>query len=120
VNRNRGAGTRVLIDELLGERRPAGFAYEPRSHHAVSAAVVQKRADWGVTIESVAAQGGLAFRPLRLERYDFAVPAGRWDRPAVAALRRLLEPGSDLRAALQERGFGAPEDAPRGGRSAGH
>ncbi len=120
VNRNRGAGTRVLIDELLGERRPAGFAYEPRSHHAVSAAVVQKRADWGVTIESVASQGGLAFRPLRLERYDFAVPAGRWDRPAVAALRRLLEPGSDLRAALQERGFGAPEDAPRGGPSAGH
>ncbi len=108
VNRNRGAGTRVLIDELLGERRPAGFAYEPRSHHAVSAAVTQKRADWGVTIETVAKHAGLAFRPLRLERYDFAVPAGRWDRPAVAALRRLLAPGSDLRAALEERGFGSP------------
>jgi len=108
VNRNRGAGTRVLIDELLGERRPAGFAYEPRSHHAVSASVAQKRADWGVTIESVAAQAELAFRPLRLEHYDFVVPAGRWDRPAVTALRRLLEPGSPLRAALAERGFAAP------------
>jgi putative molybdopterin biosynthesis protein len=111
VNRNRGAGTRVLIDELLGERRPAGFAYEPRSHHAVSAAVAQRRADWGVTIETVARHAGLAFRPLRLERYDFVVPAGRWDRPAVVALRRLLAPGSDLRAALEERGFGSPDEA---------
>ena len=39
VNRNRGSGTRVLIDELLGERRPPGHAYEPRSHYAVAAAV---------------------------------------------------------------------------------
>jgi putative molybdopterin biosynthesis protein len=112
VNRNRGSGTRVLIDELLGERRPAGFAYEPRSHHAVAAAVSQKRADWGVTIESVASDAGLAFRPLRLEHYDFAVPAARWDRPAVVALRRLLEPGSDLRSALRARGFGDPEASP--------
>ena len=39
VNRNRGSGTRILIDELLGDRRPDGYAYEPRSHYAVAAAV---------------------------------------------------------------------------------
>ncbi len=50
VNRNRGSGTRVLIDQLLGEQRPHGFAYEPRSHYAVAAAVSQKRADWGVSL----------------------------------------------------------------------
>jgi len=105
VNRNRGSGTRVLIDEWLGERRPPGYAYEPRSHYAVVAAVAQKRADWGVAIEPVARQAGLAFRPLRAERYDFVVPADRWDRPAVAALRRLLEPGSEVRARLAEQGF---------------
>ncbi|MCZ6783424.1 MAG: molybdopterin biosynthesis protein, partial [Proteobacteria bacterium] len=107
VNRNRGAGTRVLIDELLGERRPPGFAYEPRSHYAVAAAVAQKRADWGVTIETVAQQSGLRFRPLRAEHYDFAVPESRWHRPGVAAFRRLLEPGSSLRGELEAMGFPA-------------
>jgi putative molybdopterin biosynthesis protein len=107
VNRNRGAGTRVLIDGLLAGRRPPGFAYEPRSHYAVAAAVAQKRADWGVTIETVARQAGLRFRPLRAEHYDFAVPADRLERPAVRALQRLLEPGSGLRRRLAELGFEA-------------
>jgi putative molybdopterin biosynthesis protein len=108
VNRNRGAGTRVLIDQLLAGRRPPGFAYEPRSHYAVAAAVAQKRADWGVTIETVARERGLRFRPLANECYDFAIPEDRWERPAVAALRRLLEPGTALRAQLEAAGFGAP------------
>ncbi len=112
VNRNRGSGTRVLIDGLLGERRPPGWAYEPRSHYAVAAAVAQKRADWGVTIETVAREQGLRFRPLRAEQYDFAVPAERWDRPAVRALRALLEPASPARRQLAELGFGPPEVAP--------
>jgi putative molybdopterin biosynthesis protein len=109
VNRNRGAGTRVLIDQLLGERRPPGYAYEPRSHYAVAAAVDQKRADWGVTIETIALQAGLAFRPLQAEHYDFAIPERRWERPGVVALRRLLEPGSTLRAELAGAGFTPPE-----------
>jgi putative molybdopterin biosynthesis protein len=105
VNRNRGAGTRVLIDRLLGARRPPGFAYEPRSHFAVAAAVTQKRADWGVTTLTVARQAGLRFRPLQAEHYDFAVPADRLERPGVQALRRLLEPGSELRRRLAAMGF---------------
>ena len=54
VNRNRGSGTRVLIDGLLGGGRPPGYAVEPRSHNAVAAAVAQGRADWGLAIEPVA------------------------------------------------------------------
>lgn len=109
VNRNRGAGTRLLIDRLLGDRRPPGHAYQPRSHYAVAAAVAQKRADWGVTIAPIAEQAGLRFRPLQAEHYDFVVPRARAGRPAVAALRSLLEPGSALRARLTEAGFGAPD-----------
>jgi len=108
VNRNRGAGTRVLIDQLLAGKKPPGFAYEPRSHYAVAAAVAQKRADWGVTIETVAREKALRFRPLANECYDFAIPRDRWERPAVVALRRLLEPGSALRARLEAAGFGTP------------
>jgi putative molybdopterin biosynthesis protein len=107
VNRNRGAGTRALIDRLLGDRRPPGYAYEPRSHYAVAAAVAQKRADWGVTIETVARERGLRFRPLAAEHYDFAVPEDRLDRPAVRALQRLLERDSALRRRLAELGFEA-------------
>ena len=108
VNRNRGSGTRILIDGLLGELRPAGYPYEPRSHYAVAAAVAQKRADWGVTIETIAEQAELRFRPLRAEEYDFAIPEDRFERPAVVALRRLLEPGSPLRAELEALGFASP------------
>jgi putative molybdopterin biosynthesis protein len=107
VNRNRGSGTRILIDQLLGERQPPGYPFEPRSHYAVAAAVAQGRADWGVTIETVAREAGLRFHPLRPEHYDFAVPAGRWDKPAVAALRAVLDDPS-LRARLEAMGFASP------------
>ena len=109
VNRNRGAGTRVLIDQLLAGKKPPGFAHEPRSHYAVAAAVAQKRADWGVTIETVAREKSLRFRALANESYDFAIPAARWDRPGVVALRRLLALDSPLRARLEAAGFGTPK-----------
>jgi len=110
VNRNRGSGTRVLIDQLLGERRPPGYPYEPRSHFAVAAAVSQGRADWGVTIETVARQAGLRFQTLQAEFYDFAIPADRWDRPAVRALREMLADGTSVRVELTRMGFGSREN----------
>jgi putative molybdopterin biosynthesis protein len=104
VNRNRGSGTRVLIDGLLGDARPAGYWAEARSHNAVAAAVVQGRADWGVAIAPVAKDVGLGFLPLRDEHYDFIVPRNRLDRPAVSAFRGLLEL-NDTKKALAELGF---------------
>ena len=79
VNRNAGAGTRILIDQLLGRARPAGYGNQPRSHNAVAAAVAQGRADWGVAIQSVAAMYGLGFLTLSPENYDFC-----WSRRAVS------------------------------------
>jgi putative molybdopterin biosynthesis protein len=90
VNRNRGSGTRVLIDELLKGRRPPGHAVEPRSHNAVAAAIGQGRADWGVAINTVVGHYNLMFIPLRAERYDFAIPESRWNRPAVVAFREIM------------------------------
>jgi putative molybdopterin biosynthesis protein len=91
VNRNRGSGTRILIDRLLDGRRPPGYAVEARSHNAVAAAVAQRRADWGLAIAPLAAPYGLGFLPVRVEQYDFAIPEDRWERPAVRAFRALLE-----------------------------
>ncbi|HWM48243.1 MAG TPA: molybdopterin biosynthesis protein [Xanthobacteraceae bacterium] len=94
VNRNAGAGTRVLIDRLLAGARPGGYANQPRSHNAVAAAVAQGRADWGVAIATVAQMYGLAFLPIAPEHYDFLVSDARRDRPAVRAfLAALREPG---------------------------
>ena len=73
----------------------------------MAAAVSQGRADWGVTIETIARQSNLGFRPLRSEHYDFAVPEERWERPAVKRFRELLAPGSECREALAREGFEA-------------
>jgi putative molybdopterin biosynthesis protein len=93
VNRNQGSGTRALIERLLGGRKPPGYAVQPRTHNAVAAAVVQERADWGVTLDTIARRAGLGFIPLQHEQYDFVVPAARAERPAVKAfVARLRDP----------------------------
>ncbi|MGK9283486.1 molybdopterin biosynthesis protein [Sinorhizobium meliloti] len=104
VNRNQGAGTRILIDQLLGQTRPDGYWNQPRSHNAVAAAVVQKRADWGVTIGPVARAAGLGFIPLTQEHFDFALVTDRKERVAVQAfLAALMSP--DMQDALERAGF---------------
>jgi putative molybdopterin biosynthesis protein len=93
VSRNAGAGTRVLIDKLLGGKRPPGYSNQPRSHNAVAAAVAQARADWGVATKPVAKLYGLGFLPLAPEDYDFLLVENRKDRPAMQAfLAALREP----------------------------
>ena len=106
ANRNRGSGTRVLIDQMLGTARPNGYQSEAKSHQAVAVAVAQGRADWGVAIEQVARDNALAFVPVREERYDFAIPELRWNRPAVKQFRALLEEPA-TRQHLLELGFQA-------------
>ena len=90
VNRNQGSGTRVLIDRVLGGVRPHGYAVQPRNHNAVAAAVVQGRADWGVTLDTIARNAGLGFLPVQPEQFDFIVPRVRADRPGVLAFKRLM------------------------------
>jgi len=90
VNRNAGAGTRVLIDELLKGARPPGYANQPKSHNAVAAAIAQGRADWGLAIEPVSKLYGLEFLPVAPEHYDFLVVQSRSERPAVQAFLAAL------------------------------
>ena len=104
VNRNQGAGTRILIDRLLGEARPDGYWNQPRSHNAVAAAVAQGRADWGMTIAPVARASDLGFIPFAEEHYDFALVAARKDRPAVRAFLDALA-SHQTRTALENAGF---------------
>lgn len=102
VNRNVGSGTRIIIDGLLGGARPPGYLHQAKTHHAVAAAVEQGRADWGVTLDTVAAAAGLSFIFLADEQYDLAVRRESRDRPAVGALLEQLDAG---RADLERLGF---------------
>ncbi|MBB6181585.1 putative molybdopterin biosynthesis protein [Rhizobium flavum] len=104
VNRNQGAGTRILIDQLLGHARPDGYWNQPRSHTAVAAAVEQRRADWGVTIAPMARAAGLGFIPLTEEHYDFVVVAESREREPVQAFLEALS-SSSMQDALEQAGF---------------
>lgn len=108
VNRNPGSGTRILIDRLLGGRQPPGYGVQAKSHNAVATAVAQGRADWGMAIDTVAKQYGLAFIPVQEEHYDFVVPKARRNRRAVQLFRALLQE-ADVRTRLMEMGFQVDE-----------
>jgi putative molybdopterin biosynthesis protein len=104
VNRNRGSGTRVLIDRLLAGARPPGYSSEVRSHHAVVAAVEAGRADWGVAIANLAQQAGLSTIPVQEEQFDFVIPRCRLKRPAVHLFRELIT-SKPVRNCLLSMGF---------------
>lgn len=104
VNRNQGAGTRILIDRLLAGAKPDGYWNQPRSHNAVAAAVAQHRADWGMTIAPVAHASDLGFIPFAEEHYDFALVSARKQRAAVQAFLDALA-SEEGRAALERAGF---------------
>jgi putative molybdopterin biosynthesis protein len=109
VNRNQGAGTRILIDRLLAGRRPDGYWNQPRSHNAVAAAIAQGRADWGIAIQPVAEAYDLGFLPLSDEHYDFAVVAANRGKPAVQAFLGILEE-PETRRTLRNLGFSPARD----------
>ena len=104
VNRNPGSGTRILIDGVLDGHRPPGYLHQAKTHNGVAAAIQQRRADWGMTLETVADAADLSFRFVANERYDLAVREDRSDRPAVVALRRMLD-DPEARGQLADRGF---------------
>ncbi len=90
VNRQRGAGTRVLLDyhlNLLGidPSLIRGYNQEEYTHLGVAAAVASGRADCGLGIPAAAQALGLDFIPLFHERYDLVIPMEH-------AQSRLLEP----------------------------
>jgi putative molybdopterin biosynthesis protein len=78
VNRQRGSGTRSLIDQLLAANglRPEsidGYAHEEFTHEAIAATVAGGQADVGFGIEAAAARYDLGFVPLVWERYGFVM-----------------------------------------------
>lgn len=79
INRQRGSGTRVLLDYQLQREDidPAvvsGYDQEEYTHLAVAAAVASGRADTGMAVAAAAQALDLEFLPLYTERYDLVIP----------------------------------------------
>ena len=96
VNRQRGAGTRVLLDYKLKQAgiKPDminGYDKEAATHIAVAALVASEEIDAGMGIKPAADAMGLDFIEVGTEEYDFAIRAENLELPQVKAFRQILE-----------------------------
>ncbi len=95
VNRQRGAGTRVLLDYELARAgiNPAGivgYTREEPTHLAVAAAIAADRADCGMGVLAAARAFGLDFVPVTSEPYDLVLERDTLEHPVLAPFWELL------------------------------
>jgi putative molybdopterin biosynthesis protein len=98
VNRQRGAGTRVLLDYELGKlglpgSAVRGYEHEEYTHLAVAAAVASGLADAGLGIAAAAQALDLDFVLLAVERYDLVIPREHYESARLRPLLDLLHDG---------------------------
>ena len=96
VNRQRGAGTRLLFDYKLktlsiAPEEISGYDREASTHMAVAALVGSDSADAGMGIRSAAEAMKLDFIPIGNEEYDFAIPVEYLELPHVKAFVEILK-----------------------------
>jgi putative molybdopterin biosynthesis protein len=104
VNRQRGSGTRALLEFIVSARgldRAAmqGYEREETTHGAVAALVAGGQADAGFGVQAAAAQYRLDFVPVCTERYLLACRAALLERSEMAELLAILR-GSRFREAV--------------------
>lgn len=93
VNRQKGSGTRILIDYLckregINSEKIYGYEREEFTHTSVAAQIVSGTADAGMGIYSAAKLYDLDFLPVCMEQYDLLIPDYAWETPMV---RRVIE-----------------------------
>ena len=108
INRQRGSGTRMLLDYMLGKLgieagEIAGYDREEYTHLAVAAAVAGGRADVGLGILSAARALGVDFVPLLEEQYDLVIPAEFYESELLGPVLELVR-GAEFRTELEAMG----------------
>ena len=108
VNRQKGSGTRVLMDFLCdryGVERDGIYGYEREeaTHNSVAVQIAGDSADAGMGIYSAAALYGLDFLPICVEEYDLLIPEKVWDTGPVRQLIRTLKSG-EFRSRIEAMG----------------
>lgn len=96
INRQRGAGTRVLLDYHLDKLGIAsdeikGYSQEEYTHLMIAAAIASGRADCGMGIAAAADALEMDFIPLFEERYDLIVPEEYYSSHLLSPIWEVLE-----------------------------
>ena len=95
INRQRGSGTRLLLDYQLKQlkippEQVRGYNREEYTHLAVAAAIAASRADIGMGILSAARAMELDFVPLLTEQYDLVIPKAYYESDLMQPLLSLI------------------------------
>ncbi len=114
VNRQRGAGTRILLDYELSKRGISpdaiqGYNQEEYTHLGVAAAVASGRADCGLGIPAAAQSLGLDFVPLFRETYQLVIPAAFAQDDLLAPLFEVMAMDEFRRAVMSLPGYDVSE-----------
>jgi putative molybdopterin biosynthesis protein len=110
VNRQRGSGTRVLLDYYLklsdiSHESIQGYNQEEYTHLSVAAAISSGRVDCGLGIAAAAQALDLDFVPLFQERYDLVIPKEYSDGELLAPLIKILKENEFRKAVSALRGY---------------
>jgi putative molybdopterin biosynthesis protein len=105
INRQRGAGTRLLTDHHLerlgiGPDQVIGYGREEYTHMTVAQAVASGSVDTGLAIRAAAVALALDFIPVAEERYDLIVPKTHMDEPKVRILLEIIRSSSEFRTTV--------------------
>lgn len=114
ANRQRGAGTRVLLDyklkqEGISPEEIDGYELEAATHMAAAALVKSGGVDTALGIYSAAKAMGLDFIPVGEEEYDFAVEASSLELPEIQAFIEVLKSGAFKEKTVKAGGYGLEE-----------
>lgn len=110
VNRQHGAGTRLLLDYHLGElgikpETVRGYTHEEYTHLGAAAVVASGRADYALGIEAASHALDLDFLPLYSERFDLLIPEVYARSELLAPLLDLLEDAKFRKAVAERPGY---------------
>ena len=115
INRIPGSGTRVLLNSKLSEfsrsrhktfkelcENIKGFEIEAKTHSAIATAILHKKADVGLGIETVAKNYDLDFIPIAQESFDFVILKNRLEKPWIKRFMSVLR-SEEFREELQKK-----------------
>jgi molybdate-binding protein/DNA-binding transcriptional regulator YhcF (GntR family) len=108
INRQKGSGTRILLDQELRRLGIApsgvkGYAHDVDTHLAIARSIAEGRADVGLGIEAAARACHINFLPLYRERYDLVIPIENYRNKKLAPLLKMIV-SKDFQKAVNEAG----------------
>jgi len=114
VNRQKGSGTRVLLDLKLRELgiqhdEIQGYHNEQDTHLAVANAIAEGKADVGLGIEAAALSCNLDFIPLFRERYDLIMPTEKYKSKPISYLVEMVKSQGFKKAVTEIGGYDTSE-----------